>query len=353
MLADLQLQNFRCFDSLAVELSPRFTFFIGANGEGKTSILEAACVLLRLQSQRISTLESLTRVGAKSFVVRGSFEGHRMEFQYGGLRRKVRFDEVEQRNATEYLRIARVVSFANIDIEIIRGGSEARRRYIDFIGTQIDAAYRPTLRAYERALRARNALLKCAPPRPRELAAYNPPLIEHGTKLRSLRAAIVKRLAPFVAAAYADISDRRETIDVYFAPGNGDDFAADLSHSREEEIRLRQTIVGPHRDELDLFVDGMSAQVFASEGQQRTFALALKIAQARIFTEEGTPPLLLIDDIFGELDPGRRHALLNSLPLDSQKLVTATNWQWREKFDKSISFELRDRTLNRRDMRPG
>ena len=188
MLADLQLKNFRCFDSLALELSPGFNFFIGANGEGKTSILEAACVLLRLQSQRISTLAPLTKVGAKLFIVRGNFDGHGMEFQYGGLRRKLRFDEVEQRTATEYLRIARVVSFANIDIEIVRGSSEARRRYIDVVGMQIDAGYRPTLRAYERALRARNALLRCAPPRLRELAAYNPPLIAHGTKLRSLRA---------------------------------------------------------------------------------------------------------------------------------------------------------------------
>ena len=99
MLADLQLKNFRCFDSLALELSPGFNFFIGANGEGKTSILEAACVLLRLQSQRISTLAPLTKVGAKLFIVRGNFDGHGMEFQYAGLRRKLRFDEVEQRIA--------------------------------------------------------------------------------------------------------------------------------------------------------------------------------------------------------------------------------------------------------------
>jgi len=350
MLADLQLKNFRCFDSLALELSPGFNFFIGANGEGKTSILEAACVLLRLQSQRISTLAPLTKVGARLFIVRGNFDGHGMEFQYGGLGRKLRFDEVEQRTATEYLRMARVVSFANIDIEIVRGSSEARRRYIDFVGMQIDAGYRPTLRAYERALRARNALLKCAPPRLRELAAYNPPLIAHGTKLRSLRAGVVERLAAFVASAYAGISSRQESIDTYFSPGHGDDFAADLARSREEENRLRQTIVGPHRDDLDFFVDGMSAQVFASEGQQRTLALALKIAQAGVFAEEGAPPLLLIDDIFGELDPNRRHALLTSLPSDSQKLVTATNWQWGEKFGQSVTFELRERKLSRREL---
>jgi DNA replication and repair protein RecF len=289
-----------------------------------------------LQSQRTSTLTPLIRAGAKSFAVRGSFDDHIMEFQYGGLRRKVRFDEIEQRTATEYLSVARVVSFANIDVEIVRGSSEPRRRYIDFVGTQIDARYRPTLRAYERALRARNALLKSAHLRLRELAAYDPPLLAHGTKLQAMRATIVERLAGFVAEAHAGISNSQERIDIYFSPGNGDDFAADLARSREEERRLRQTIVGPHRDDIDFFVDGMAAQIFASEGQQRTLALALKIAQARVFAEEGAPPLLLIDDIFGELDRSRRNSLLDSLLLDSQKLITATTWQWRRKFPGSL-----------------
>jgi DNA replication and repair protein RecF len=347
MLTNLQLRNFRCFDSLSVDFSRGFNFFVGANGEGKTSLLEAVCVLLRLQSQRTSTLTPLIMAGAKLFAVRGSFDAHLMEFQYGGLRRKLRFGEIEQRTATEYLRVARVVSFANFDIEIVRGSSEARRRYLDFVGTQINERYRPTLRAYERALRARNALLKSPQARPREVAAYNPPLIAHGTALRVLRAEVVARLEPFVTAAHRDISKRVERVDIYFSPGHGEDFAADLARSREEENRLRQTIVGPHRDELDLFIDGMSAQVFGSEGQQRTLALALKIAQANVFAEEGTQPLLLIDDIFGELDPERRNALLVSLPVDAQKLVTATTLQWRETTDESTMLELKDHQLSR------
>ncbi len=345
MLTQLQFKNFRCFESLSIALRPGFNFFIGANGEGKTSILEAACVLLRLQSQRSSTLAPLVRLGAKSFGLRGEFDGHEMSFRYGALHRQLQFDRAEQRTSTEYLRVARVVSFANIDIDLMRGSGEPRRRYLDFIGAQIEPTYRPTQRAYERALRSRNALLKSAQPRPRELAAYDSPLIENGTRLRAMRAKMVEQLTPHVAAAHHQISETKEKIDMYFSPGCAEDFAADLARSREKEMRLRQTVVGPHRDDVDLFVDGMPANVFASEGQQRTLALALKIAQARIFTDETSRPLLLIDDVFGELDPARRNSFLACLPADSQKLVTATTLQWREDFREGTTFELQDRQL--------
>ena len=167
MLRDLQLRNFRCFEGIAVEFSPGFNFIVGANGQGKTSILEAACVLFRLQSQRANTLAPAVRLGQRWFVVGGHADGHLLEFSYSALRRKVAFDGVQQQDPAEYLQLLRVVSFANNDLELIRGGAEIRRRYLDFIGSQVDARYRPALRAYERALRGRNALLKSPHPRPR------------------------------------------------------------------------------------------------------------------------------------------------------------------------------------------
>ena len=347
MLTELQLQNFRCFESLSLKLNDRFNFLVGANGEGKTSILEAACVLLRLQSQRSSSLLPLIKVGAKSFCVSGKHDGHDLRFNYGRLRRRLEFDGVDQRTATEYLRIARVVWFTNTDIELVRGSSEPRRRYLDFVGSQIDSRYRPALRAYERALRSRNALLKSNPVRLREIAAYDPPLIEHGTRLRALRIDIINRLAPLAASAYAEISDTKERVDIYFAPGNDDDFAADLTRTREEQMRLRQTVVGPHRDDIELFVDGMDAQVYASEGQQRTLALALKLGQARLFGESGALPLLLLDDIFGELDQTRRRRLFDSLPAESQKLVTSTTPKWPTELGGHVTFRLRDRRIEK------
>ena len=346
MLAELQLRNFRCFESLRVELSAGLNLFLGRNGQGKTSILEAACVLLRLQSQRSASLAAVVRFGEKAFGVSGRLDDHRLDFRYSTLRRKACLDEVEQKTFGEYLRLARVVSFANTDIDLVRGGSDARRRYLDFLGSQIDPLYRPTLRAYERAVRSRNALLKSAQPRARELAAYDPPLLEHGAKLGAMRARHVERLRILAAEAHSQISGVKENLEMQFAPGNKADFARELAESRERELRLRQTVVGPHRDDLELLVQGKKAGQFASEGQQRTVALALKIAQARMFArEEGAPPLLLVDDIFGELDPVRRNALLQHLPIESQKLVTATTMQWREQEMEGRIFELRDREL--------
>ncbi len=347
MITELQLRHFRCYDALRVELAPGFNFFLGANGQGKTSILESACVLLRLQSQRSSTLAPLIQIGQKSFVVAGVVDQHALEFRYSTLRRKLAFDHVEQKGVAEYLRLGRVVSLANTDIELARGGSEFRRRYLDFLGAQIEPSYRPTLRAYERALRSRNALLKSPTPKLRELAAYNAPLLEHGAKLSALRAALVAKLAEPAVAAYREISGSSEELGMQFLPGNEDDFAADLARSSGQETRLRQTVVGPHRDEIALQVEARPAAQYASEGQQRTVALALKIAQARVFAaEEGVAPLLLIDDIFGELDPARRNRLLDSLPREGQKLVTATALQWREAALEGPVFELRDRALH-------
>src|SRR5262249_13433446 len=172
MLTSLRLRNFRCFEAVSVEIGPGLNLFLGGNGEGKTTILEGACVLLRLQSQRSSSLAPVIQTGKKSFGVRGRFDQHELEFRYRALRRQVSFDGVEQRTLGEYLRLGRVVSLANADIELVRGGSDARRRYLDFLGLQIDDAYRP-------ALRARNALLKSPTARPREVAAYDAPLIQH------------------------------------------------------------------------------------------------------------------------------------------------------------------------------
>ena len=220
-----------------------------------------------------------------------------------------------KRPPARYLEIARVVYFANSDIELVRGSGEARRRFLDFFATQCDATYRQALRDYERALRSRNLLLKGPSPRWREIAAFDEPLLDAGQRVSAARAKLVAELQMEAKDAHRAISSRaREALQLAYVPGAGRDFAATLADARNEDARLRQTSVGPHRDDLLFTLNGQSS-TFASEGQQRTLVLALKLGVARLLERRfGVAPVLLLDDIFGELDLSRRAALARRAP---------------------------------------
>lgn len=334
MLTSLKLNQFRCFDSLRLELGEGVTIFVGDNAQGKTSILEAVCVLLRLQSPRTSSLADCTRFETSGFALATDHRESELRFQFSEKSgRKLFLDGETQKRSGDYLRSSElVVWMANDDLALIRGGAEGRRRYLDFMAAQLYPDYRPALRAYERALRSRNFLLKKhAAPRWAEIDAYTRLLAGHGAILTRSRRILAEKLQPFAAEAQHQISGRQETVTMTYEPASGDrdDLAATLLARRDEEFRKRQTAAGPHRDDLFLSVENKPAAKFASEGQQRTLALALKLAQTRLFLEErNRPPIMLIDDVFGELDPGRRNALMIAWPRDSQKLITTTHLGW-------------------------
>ena len=163
-LTTLKLRDFRCFASVECEFAPGTTAIIGANAQGKTSLLEAACVLLRLQSPRANSLAPLVRIGGVGFVADGFFNGTHLQFYFSPQRKKLALDSVEQRTAAEYLEVGRTVWFSNGDIAIVRGAADERRRYLDFVAGQLDPVYRRHLRNYERALRARNRRRSASPP---------------------------------------------------------------------------------------------------------------------------------------------------------------------------------------------
>ena len=328
MLTAFTLRHFRCFTALPCEFAPGANVIIGPNAQGKTSILEAACALLRLQSPRVSALGHAIQHERRGFALDGHFAGRHMQFYFSRERKKLALDSVTQTSARDYLEVARLVYFSNPDIELVRGAGEVRRRFLDFVAAQLDASYRKNLRSYERALRSRNHLLKMPKPSWRQIEAFDPPLIEHGLAVTAARARLIAALAPHAAAAQLAVSSSAENLDLDYLRGSGEDFARELAASREEDQRLRQTSVGPHRDDLALFLNDRDSE-FASEGQQRSAALALKLAQARLLeAHAGKPPLLLLDDIFGELDPARRNALLQNLPAHSQRLITTTHLNW-------------------------
>ncbi len=328
MLTELSLRHFRCFESLACEFVPGMNVFIGANAQGKTSLLEAVCVLARLQSPRTRRLGEALQHGRRGFVVDGRIDGRHMQFYYARERKKLALDSVVQAGSSDYLDVARVVWFGNSDIDLVRGAAELRRRFLDFLGDQVMARYRQILRAYERALRSRNRLLKAPRPDWREIAAFDGPLVEHGVALTEARARLLRDLDPHAAAGQRAISGAAEELRLNYARGTGENFVAALDAGREMDARLRQTGTGPHRDDIELLLDGQPSQ-FASEGQQRSMAVALKLGQARLIeAQSGRVPLLLMDDIFGELDLSRRNALLAYLPAEGQRLITTTHLDW-------------------------
>lgn len=333
MITDLRLMNFRCFETVSVEFPSTGAVIVGANAQGKTSILEALCVLVRLHSPRSTRLGRLVQMESKGFGLAGNCWGTERQLRFHsrlGLEMQVDGESVARQG--DYLYGGGlVVWMGNDDLELVRGAGRVRRRYLDFLGCQLDPMYRDQMNRYQRVLKLRNLLLKDRSPREKELDAYSALLVEHGEFLNRARRQLAASLLPEVVAAHVSVSGCDERVGLEYLPGAGDDLAQSLAMTAERERRLGQTVAGPHRDELRLTINGMAAADFASEGQQRTLALSLKLAQgALLLKHSGRMPVYLLDDIFGELDPERRNALMQTLPDGAQKLITTTHIDWME-----------------------
>ena len=346
MLRNLQLCDFRCFARLAFEPEPVLNLIVGANAQGKTSLLEAACVLLRLQSPRTNHLAEAVRVGTAGFGLAAEWGDRTLHMQFKDSLKSFRLDAQHHTRPAEYLSVARVVWISNDDEQLVRGSAAVRRRFLDFLAAQASPGYLRQLRAYERALRSRNVLLREGRAR-REISAFDGVLLESGKIITEIRRQLSAALDPLAHEAAHQISAEGEHLQISYHPGSPEDFATALAASADEEVRLRMTLVGPHRDDLDLVLNGMHAASYASEGQRRSIALALKLAQARHLAALTGPPLYLIDDIFGELDPDRRNRVMKLLPNAAQKLVTATSLDWMERELPAAVFRLADRHLRR------
>ena len=340
VLTEVKLSDFRCFKILDFSPGPGRTFVMGANAQGKTSILEAICVLLRLQSPRTTTTVDAIRFGRPHFSLDARYSGAHLVLHYSHAGRDILLDSKPQARTDDYLDVARVSWFANTDLELVRGGGSVRRRYLDFLGVQCVSGYRKSLRSYEKALRSRNALLKDNRPR-REVEAFDQSLVEAGELLSAARAGLCETLAPIAREACLEISGGSDETVISYHPGAQGALAEALAASRPEEMRLRQTVVGPHRDDLNIKINRLEAADFASEGQQRGIVLSLKLAQARhLETIQHRSPILLLDDIFGELDPIRRNRLLALLPPQSQTIITTTFLDWADRTPSDTVYHL-------------
>lgn len=330
MLTALRLRNFRCYSTLNWEIPAEGALLIGSNAQGKTSLLEAICFALTLHTPRTARMDRLATHGMDSFGLSLDTLNGTRRLLWQQKRLQMTHDGIPCKDFADYLADAPpVVWLGNQDIAMVTGSAEERRAYLDFLGTQWHPGYRQALREYRKALKSRNLLLR-NPRRTREtLRSFAALLCRYGEQLYYLREQLLLLLRPHIRHYHLAISGGYEEVSLRYKPGAALPLEEAFEQSLEADERAGFTTVGPHRDDFELYIDGRAAADFASEGQQRTLATAMVLAQAGLLQEQtGAAPALLIDDIFGELDPQRRRALLAQLPEDSQIFITTTHTDW-------------------------
>jgi DNA replication and repair protein RecF len=335
-LAHLRLRDFRNYTRLDVDFSPGFHLLLGENAQGKTNILEAVYLMATLRSFRGVGSAQMVRHGQKGYFVGGKVVGqgeHEIKMYWSAQERSLNLDGRPIRKLTDYLGALRTVVFCTEDLQLVKGTARARRRFLDLLLSQTHAAYLPLLQRYTQALRSRNALLKRPALDEAALESFTRELVGAGGEIMRLRRELAPRFSPLARLAYRRISHEAEELRLEYLQSVKQDFVVELAQSRKREQSYRSTLVGPHRDDLQLLLNDESAAQFGSEGQKRTLAIALKMAQAEYLAGiHGAPPILLIDDIMGELDARRRNGFLPLLErahqARGQVFMTATGENW-------------------------
>jgi DNA replication and repair protein RecF len=335
-LNQLRLRDFRNYARLDAQFSPGLHLFLGNNAQGKTNILEAIYLLATLRSFRGVASAQIVRHGQAGYFIGArvtSETEHEVKVYWSAKARQLSVDGQAVRKLTDFLGRFRAVVFCSEDVQLIKGPSSRRRRFLDLILAHTQATYLPLLQRYSRALKSRNALLKQRTPDLYALEGFTEELVTAGTQLMRRRQAMLPFVTPLVLEAYKRVANAAEVLRMDYQPSVREDFKQELERMKSRERTMRTTLVGPHRDELLLTLDSKSATQFASEGQKRSIAIALKLAQAEYLTAHfGVPPVLLIDDVMGELDARRRSAFLPLLQrihrTNSQVFMTCTEENW-------------------------
>lgn len=339
----MELIDFRSYRRLDWTPDPGVNLLIGPNGAGKTNALEAVGYLATLKSFRgVSDGDLVANKAERAYlragVDRGDDRGETLieiEVPRIGARR-TQVDRQRLRRTADLIDAARVVTFLPEDLDIVKRGPGRRRDLIDEAAVQLRPSAALDFAEYERALRQRNAFLKAGAPDEVTLSVWDERLSQAGGKVMARRSSTMNQLAPYIHQSYQDVSgdDSRLAFDYGSEWGASTDptvgageqarvLAAAIAERRNYDVERRVTSVGPHRDDPVLLLADHDARVHASQGEQRTTALALRLAVHRAVTEQtGSPPVLLLDDVFSELDEGRAERLARALP-DAQTLITS------------------------------
>lgn len=344
-LAHLRLRDFRNYARLDLDFTPGFHLLLGDNAQGKTNILEAIYLLATLRSFRGVGSAQMVRHGQKGYFVGGTVIGqgqHEVKMYWSARERTLNLDNRPVRRLMDYLGVLRTVVFCTEDLLLVKGTSRVRRRFVDLLLSQTHPTYLPLLQRYTIALRSRNALLKQPMVDPAALEGFSRELVSVGSELIRFRRELLPRFTPVAQSAYRRIANDAEELRLEYQPSVKHDFAVELAQSQARERAFRATLIGPHRDEVQLLLNDRSAAQFGSEGQKRTLAIALKMAQAEYLTAlHGTPPILLIDDVMGELDVRRRSGLVPLLQrahqASGQVFMTATEENWPRELGQNLT----------------
>jgi DNA replication and repair protein RecF len=332
----LELVDFRNYREASFEFHPGITAVVGLNGQGKTNLAEALAYLASLDSFRGAPTEALIRVGADVAVVRATVlhpDGREvlveLELSRQG-RNRVQVNRQKLGRSRELLGVMRVTVFSPDDLALVKGGPQERRRFLDDTLVALALKYDAMRLELDRVVKQRNVLLKQAGGRLNDetevtLDVWDSKLAQVGDQFGHARAVLVARLTPMVAAAYEQLADKPSAVELRYEPAwRQRGLVQALGESRTDDVRRGVSTVGPHRDDVELFIGGLPARTHASQGEQRTMALALRLAAHRMVAEKaGSTPVLVLDDVLSELDPLRSAALLRHLPEGQVVLTTA------------------------------
>jgi len=339
-LSYLHLTNFRSYENLELELEPGITSFVGSNGEGKTNIVEAVGFLAYLRSHRTASDNPLVRLEHEKAYIRGKVDtaGRQelLEIEINqGRANRARINQQPVRSTRELLGHLRAVLFTPEDLALVKGDPTERRDFLDTLLISRTPRYAGVIADYEKALKQRNALLKNRP-HERDLAPWDEHIARYGSQLIAARLDLIEDLLPFVIQAYKSISEGDEIGATYKSSQDlRSKSAAELEREifeliptlRRGEMERGVTLVGPHRDDLLLTLGPTPVKGYASQGESWSYALALRMGAYQLLSAEGmgegSEPLLILDDVFAELDSVRRGALLALIDSSEQVLVTA------------------------------
>jgi DNA replication and repair protein RecF len=358
-LTRLSLTDFRSYETADVTLGPGVTTFVGANGEGKTNLIEAAGYLATFASHRVATDAPLIRQGAERAILRGLISSAGRESLVeieinAGRANRVRLNRMPTSRPREAMGVLRCVLFAPEDIAVVKGDPDQRRRYLDDLLVATRPRYAGVRADYDRVLRQRTALLKSAKARGAlpagALEVWDDHLVSAGAELTAGRLRLISEIRGLVGGCYSAVSGTEQDTDLRYrmsaiaqvrgSAGSGPDSDAGsapepepgklavllrdaLAARRQAEFERGVCLVGPHRDELELIIGGLTARGYASHGESWSLALALRLAGYQLLRSGGDNPVLMLDDVFAELDSERRSRLAELVRDAEQVLVTA------------------------------